>query len=69
MARAEVLRANRELDTDAAAGKLRTRSGRIRRYVTMEDLAERLDTPLGTLRDFLRAKDLKWRDRATWPAE
>ena len=64
-----VFRANRELDDDAASGRLRTRTGRVRPYATMQDLADKLDAPLGTLRDFLRAHDLSWEDRSRWPAE
>jgi hypothetical protein len=64
-----VFRANRELDDDASSGRLRTRTGRVRPYATMQDLADKLDAPLGTLRDFLRAHHLSWRDRSQWPAE
>lgn len=64
-----VFRANRELDDDASSGRLRTRTGRVRPYATMQDLADKLDAPLGTLRDFLRAHHLRWQDRSRWPAE
>jgi hypothetical protein len=69
LTRTMVIRASGDLDADAAAGRLRTRDGRVRRYVTMEDLAEKLEVPLGTLRDFLRADHLNWRQRALWPSE
>jgi hypothetical protein len=67
--RATVFPAILELDADAAAGKLRTRDQRIRRYVTMQDLADKLGAPLGTLQDFLRAEHLNWLDRTSWPTE
>jgi len=64
-----VFRANRELDDDASSGRLRTRTGRVRPYTTMQDLADKLGAPLGTLRDFLRAHHLDWEDRSQWPSE
>ncbi len=65
----EVLKANRELDVDAAAGKLKMSDGRVRRYVRMEDLADKTENPLGTLRDFLRDNGLIWNLRQEWPSE
>ena len=69
LTRALVFRANRELDKDASSDRLRTRDGRVRHYATMQDLADKLEAPLGTLRDFLRAHHLSWQDRSRWPAE
>ena len=65
----EVLKANRELDVDAAAGKLKAPNGGVRRYVRMEDLADKTGTPIGTLRDLLRDNGLIWAQREAWPSE
>ena len=64
----QVFKANRELDDDASAGRLKTRNGRVRHYATMQDLADKVDAPFGTLRDFLRANHLDWQDRSRWPS-
>jgi hypothetical protein len=67
--RARLFSTLRQLDVDADAGKLKTRDGRMRPYATMQDLAERLDVALTTLKDFLKAEELDWDDRSSWPVE
>lgn len=64
-----VLKANRELDVDAAAGKLKAPNGGVRQYVRMEDLADKIGSPIGTLRDLLRENRLIWAEREEWPSE
>lgn len=69
LARTQVLRANSDLASAAAAGELRTSDGRSLPYVTMQNLADKLGTPLGTLKDFIRDEHLIWRDHREWPSE
>lgn len=69
LTRSEVLNANRALEVDRAAGKLKTRNGRVRPYVRMEDLADKTGAAKGTLRDFLRDNRLIWAQREAWPSE
>ena len=69
LTRAMVFQALRDLEVDAAAGRLRTSDGRIRPYVTMQDLADKREVSLSTVKDFLRDEHLSWRDRGSWPPE
>ncbi|HEY5472693.1 MAG TPA: hypothetical protein VIK32_05820, partial [Candidatus Limnocylindrales bacterium] len=69
LTRAMVFQALRDLEVDAAAGRLRTSDGRIRPYVTMQDLADKREVSLSTVKDFLRDEPLSWRDRGSWPPE
>jgi len=69
LTRAMVFQALRDLEVDAAAGRLRTSNGRIRPYVTMQDLADKREVSLSTVKDFLRDETLSWRDRGSWPPE